>query len=784
MRKRKMLLDALLLGIAIVAGSNGITVEAATKHDYLSPLEISEELIQDGCTMDNIVNNSSEWRYGRATVNGKSYKTLTLAQKYCFNRITGQAAIPQNSDNVGNIVFNGANGLVDNTEYTIDTSKVGNGYHEYRRSFPNGTQVPVGYWENYGLIFATHGESFDAEDEVLYDGGYYNTAIWGTWANYHGVDFHAYSKPNKYSFVAPNEQNTKCFDKQNNTYYRNSTAWIGYCAICGEKINPGFHYAPYFAMKELSVVEMGVGDLFTCPTCGGMENTSAYNHQCKAISANRYYVAYDDGTDDPNVTGNTNTSTFYYNFADEYEGETVKSQDRYLAECGFVREGYTFAGWSTTKDGTVDYQPGTTSLREFQDPKVNNKVTTLYAVWTPNHSYVSVDANTDIFNGGAKYDGETVYFRKDTYQVLNNNNPGDPAAPNFIKSTYTIDTTKITLPTGYTVSFKSEGTTPDPITAETAFSGYNFKKSGANGWFQASSATYTYGPEERDQSNPDVITLQFTQNAIILPSSNVYNKSFIGWYDGPGDDSKYVGTTGDEYYPSKDITLYAKFSQMKIDVRSTYFREHDYKNDADEFTNIALDKLKNANNAAFGANHAYGRWNGTGAVNMQIGTFTNTKDEYVYKAFYRVKGTTDWTEINTYDGSSGAPGDKLNRDFAYTGKEETYTITNSGFYQLTAIGAQGGNMSSSKVGGKGGKTEAVYYLKKGDILHIWVGGQGGSDGAGGFNGGGTGTKGIGAGGGGATTVVLERDGNQTTLMIAGGGGGATTLENGGDGGGN
>ena len=223
---------------------------------------------------------------------------------------------------------------------------------------------------------------------------------------------------------------------------------------------------------------------------------------------------------------------------------------------------------------------------------------------------------------------------------------------------------------------------------------------------------------------------------------------------------------------------------MKIDVKSTYFREHDYKNDADEFTNIALDKLKNANNAAFGANHAYGRWNGTGAVNMQIGTFTNTKDEYVYKAFYRVKGTTEWTEINTYDGSSGAPGDKLNKDFAYTGKEETYTITNSGFYQLTAIGAQGGNMSSSKVGGKGGKTEAVYYLKKGDILHIWVGGQGGSDGAGGFNGGGTGTKGIGAGGGGATTVVLERDGNQTTLMIAGGGGGATTLENGGDGGGN
>jgi uncharacterized repeat protein (TIGR02543 family) len=444
MRKRKMLLNALLLGIAIIAGSNGITVEAATGK-YISPLEISEALKAAGRTMDNIVNNSSEWRYGDRVVNGKNYKTLTLAQKYCFNRITGQAAPHINNDDVGDIVFNGANGLADNTKYTIDTSKVGNGYHTYRRVFPDGTQVPVGYWKNYGLVYAVHGEGFDAEDQHFGEGGYYGTANWGTWANYHGVDFHAYSNVNKYPLTAPNEQNTKCFDKQNNNFYRNSTAWIGYCAICGEAINPGFHYAPYSAMKDLSVVEIGVGDVFTCPTCGGMENSSAYNHQCKAISANRYYVAYDDGTDDPNVTGNTNTSTFYYNFADEYEGETIKSQDKKLAECGFVREGYTFAGWSTSKDGTVDYQPGTT-LKLFQDPKVNNKVTTLYAVWTPNHSYLKIDANTDIFNGGAKYDNQTVYLRKDTYQVLNNNNPGDPAAPNFIKSTYTIDTTKITSP--------------------------------------------------------------------------------------------------------------------------------------------------------------------------------------------------------------------------------------------------------------------------------------------------------------------------------------------------
>lgn len=90
-------------------------------------MEISEALKAAGRTMDNIVNNSSEWRYGDRVVNGKNYKTLTLAQKYCFNRITGQAAPRINNDDVGDIVFNGANGLVNNTKYTIDTSNSNSG---------------------------------------------------------------------------------------------------------------------------------------------------------------------------------------------------------------------------------------------------------------------------------------------------------------------------------------------------------------------------------------------------------------------------------------------------------------------------------------------------------------------------------------------------------------------------------------------------------------------------------------------------------------------------------
>lgn len=781
MRKRKLIINALLLGFAFVISNQSITAKAAV--GYNSPLEISEALIKSGRTMDNIVDNSSEWRYGRITVNGKNHKTLTLAQKYCFNRVTGQAAQRYDDDDKGNIVFNGKNGLANNTQYKIDRSKVGKGYHEYSFSVPTGTQIPIGYWRNDGLHMAVNNEEFDAATVPFGEGGYYDTTKWGTWANYYGVDYHATSEEEKIPFVAPNEPRTKCFDLQANRHYRDSTGWIGYCAICGKEM-VGLHYAPYQAMKDLSVVSANAGYVFTCPTCGGLEVTYGYFHECVAISANRYYVVYDDGTDDPNVTGNTPTSTFYYNFADEYEGNEVKSQDRFIAKNGFVRDGYTFIGWSTTKDGTVDYQPYD-DIKLFQDPTTNNKTTTLYAVWKPNHSYFEVDANANSYAGGARYLGETNYYREDTYHVLNNSNPADPAAPSFTKSTYQIDTSKITLPKGYTVSFVSIGTTPSPITAKTYFVGYDFKKNNANGSFNISSGVYTYGPENRGKDNPDIVVLQYTQDTIILPGTSANNKSFIGWYDGPGDNSNYVGTAGDEYYPEKNTILYAKFSQLKIDVKSVYFRKQgEYPDSATEFNNIALDRLNNADNGSYNkfkaSDNILGVRNGTGAVNMKIGTFTSTRNEYVYKTYYRVKGTTTWTEINVIDGTSNVPtANQLNKTFGYTGYEQTYTVESTGFYNLSAIGAQGGDFNGN-AGGKGGKTEATYYLKKGDILHIYVGGKGDKNGTGGYNGGGAGDGTNGAGGGGATTVVLERNGTKTTLMIAGGGGGATKQDIGGD----
>ena len=139
--------------------------------------------------------------------------------------------------------------------------------------------------------------------------------------------------------------------------------------------------------------------------------------------------------------------------------------------------------------------------------------------------------------------------------------------------------------------------------------------------------------------------------------------------------------------------------------------------------------------------------------------------------------------------------------FNYTGEVQTFTVPATGYYKLVCYGAQGG-YSSSGLGGKGGLSQLTYPLTQGDVLYIYVGGQGecidGSSshpegGDGGWNGGGKGGEGVayggngnpyngGGGGGGATHIATSAIGAITgttdfnanhdgLLLIAGGGGG-------------
>ena len=108
--------------------------------------------------------------------------------------------------------------------------------------------------------------------------------------------------------------------------------------------------------------------------------------------------------------------------------------------------------------------------------------------------------------------------------------------------------------------------------------------------------------------------------------------------------------------------------------------------------------------------------------------------------------------------------------FTYTGTEVYFTAPTTGTYDITAYGAQGGGNFLLSAGGLGAEASAYFNLTAGELLDIFVGGQGGSGNLPGDWGG---------GGGGASFVFV--DSPFAPLVVAGGGGGASWNGPGGNG---
>ncbi|MBP9210949.1 MAG: hypothetical protein KBF37_11585, partial [Saprospiraceae bacterium] len=139
-------------------------------------------------------------------------------------------------------------------------------------------------------------------------------------------------------------------------------------------------------------------------------------------------------------------------------------------------------------------------------------------------------------------------------------------------------------------------------------------------------------------------------------------------------------------------------------------------------------------------------------------------------------------------------------DFEHTGAMQTWVVPD-GVTQINieAWGAQGGDGSwfgFCGTGGLGGYASGTMNVTPGQVLNIFVGGQGGSNNTdllftnpGGFNGGGdggfdaAGQIANGGGGGGASDIRVGGTGLANRVLVAGGGGGASCNSNGGNGGG-
>ena len=198
---------------------------------------------------------------------------------------------------------------------------------------------------------------------------------------------------------------------------------------------------------------------------------------------------------------------------------------------------------------------------------------------------------------------------------------------------------------------------------------------------------------------------------------------------------------------------------------------------------------------------------GDSIINMKLnGTFTDpgaTTDEGTLSTSGTVNVNTPGTYTLTYTatdaaGNTASASRKVNvykSQFSYTGSAQTFKVPagvtsisvnaygGSGYY-----GTTGGHRKQTIRGGKRGRVEADLTVTPGDVLYIYVGGEGSGGGA--FNGGGRAMGGY--GGGGATHIAtvtgllsnlkdsavedIDGDGNYTeksgnpVLIVAGAGG--------------
>lgn len=117
-------------------------------------------------------------------------------------------------------------------------------------------------------------------------------------------------------------------------------------------------------------------------------------------------------------------------------------------------------------------------------------------------------------------------------------------------------------------------------------------------------------------------------------------------------------------------------------------------------------------------------------------------------------------------GVGQAKGDYITTsDTGASGSILSYTVTTTGYYTITAGGAQGGS-TATNIGGDGAVVSGEFYLTQGTVLQIAVGQMGLAGGA------------NSAGGGGGTFVVVQGTDPPMVLLVAGGGGGAGPSQDG------
>ena len=491
------------------------------------------------------------------------------------------------------------------------------------------------------------------------------------------------------------------------------SGWKAFCADCGEPLEDSNIYMSREAASSIQYLDLGseknpVFYYYLCPFCRNLEQGVGLSaHWCKKISWNQYRIFYD-----PNIkkyNGYMDYSYHMYNNETIYEGETV-TPVTHLTENNYTRVGYVFTGWNTKQDGSGVSFTDKEEIYNLSSSDWNDQSTwtdtdrgtiTLYAQWRKSESTLVIDANGGRYNGVDKYSLTEPYSSK-----------------------YLLQKNLIVSPNGYTVAFETNGgTNVDTITGTMHFVEW-MQIQPFNGF--VTNDTYMFMAPDR---NIDTLKAVYQSDPITLPVTTKDGWSFGGWYYDP-DFSLPAGGAGDQIIPSKDMTLYAQWVDLRLQSVDNY--------DAND---------------------------GKGAVDLSWSQSDQNNKTYLV---YQKREDGAWLRVNSANDISSTT--IINQAYNFEGQFKQYTVPYTGLYTIDALGAQGKSYGSY-TGGYGGSVTGTFWLRKGEVLTYVVGGQDG------YNGGGSASS-FGNGGG-MTSVVSNQKG---TLMIAGGGGGAFSHGNGNAGG--
>ena len=559
------------------------------------------------------------------------------------------------------------------TVYTgikLSLRSLNTGEHYYK--IARWGEVPVGSWK------VVH-----RPGQCIHDG-------YPTDKNWHGIQFGTH----------------KC----GHYYY---SGWKAFCADCGESLEDANIYMSREAASSIQYLDLGsvekpVHYYYLCPFCRNLEQGVGLSvHWCKEISWNQYRIFYD-----PNIkkyNGYMDYSYHMYNSATEYEGQTV-TPVTHLTENNYTKEGYVFIGWNTKPDGSgVSFSDSAEiynlSNVDWRDEstwtETDNGTITLYAQWRKSESTLVIDA------AGGKYSG----LDKQSITQL------------YLKN-YVLQADLIQAPDGYQVAFVANGGSPVETIAGTKHFVEWMREQPFRGWLEDNIYTFT-APD----GNVDTLKAAYQPDPITLPSTTKDGWSFGGWYYDP-DFSLPAGGAGDQIIPSKDITLYAQWVDLRLQAIDNY-------------------KVND----------------GKGAVDLSWSQSDQNNKTYLV---YQKRENGAWIRVNSANDISSTT--IINQAYSYEGQAKQYTVPYTGLYTIKAMGAQGQSYGSY-TGGYGGSVSGTFWLQRGEQLTYAVGGQNG------YNKGGRASNY--GNGGGMTSVVSDRKG---ILLIAGGGGGASPGGAGGKGG--